>query len=163
MSRIRTFVAVDIDAAVRRRAKSLIQTLASSTTAVRWVAPENLHLTLKFLGDVEDREVYGVCQAVGEAVAELRPFHSFCQGVGAFPNRQTTAHDLARVWKTAEANWRRCTSGRSGAADWGFPREIRQFRPHVTIGRVDVRHRRLGRLDRRVGAVRRDRIGAGHD
>jgi 2'-5' RNA ligase len=124
----------------------VIQTLAASTTAVRWVAEDNLHLTLKFLGDVADEQIYAVCQATGAAVAGLTPFHCFCQGIGAFPHldRPRTiwlglddrAGRLADLQQRLEAAF----------LEMGFPRENRPFRAHVTIGRVDLRSRRLGRL-----------------
>ncbi len=147
MSRIRTFVAVDIEAAVRRRARELIQTLGGTTTAVRWVDSNDLHLTLKFLGDVEDKDIYSVCQAVGSAVCDLKPFHAFCRGVSAFPSLQRPR----TIWLGLEDPAAQLTTlqGRveEALANLGFPRKHRKFCPHVTIGRVDIRHRRVSAPD----------------
>jgi 2'-5' RNA ligase len=137
---------VDIGAAVRQQVKAAIQTLSASTTAVRWVAPENLHLTLKFLGDVEDKELYTVCQSVSRAVASLSPFRTFCQGVGAFPSRQRPR----TIWVGMDDRGGKLQQLQEGVelalAELGFPRELRSFRPHVTIGRMKPKQRRLGRL-----------------
>jgi 2'-5' RNA ligase len=146
MARVRTFVAIDLSPAVRRQAQTLIHELAARTTAVKWVSAEQLHVTVKFLGDVDDTELYQVCQAVDRAVAELEPFEVICRGIGAFPHfhrprtlwigLEDPGHHIAQVQQRVEAEF----------AALGFPREVRPFHAHVTIGRVDLRHRRLSRL-----------------
>ena len=61
---LRTFVAVEITGPIRARTKELIAALAGTTADVKWVEPHNLHLTLKFLGDVHQNDIVRVCQAV---------------------------------------------------------------------------------------------------
>ena len=56
MSRIRTFIAVDLDKAVRKRTIALQETLMKTGTEVKWVEPDNLHVSLLFLGEVDERE-----------------------------------------------------------------------------------------------------------
>jgi 2'-5' RNA ligase len=151
VARVRTFVAIEMSPAVRRQAQTLIHQLAARTTAVRWVSADQLHLTLKFLGDVEDKRLYDVCCAVDRAVAERPPFEVLCRGFGAFPqlNRPRTlwlgledpAGRLADLQERVEAEF----------TALGFPREVRAFRPHVTLGRVDQRHRQLGRFTGELG------------
>jgi 2'-5' RNA ligase len=146
VARVRTFVAVDLNAAVRRQAQLLIHELAARTTAVKWVSAEQLHVTVKFLGDVDDTELYEVCRAVDRAVSKLKPFEVICRGVGAFPHAhrprtlwlglEDPAHRMAQLQQQVEAEF----------ASLGFPRDVRPFHAHVTIGRVEVRHRRWGQL-----------------
>ena len=64
MARLRTFIAVDIGKAIRGRAVALQETLARAGTDVKWVEPENLHVTMSFLGEVDDRTVPDVCRVV---------------------------------------------------------------------------------------------------
>ena len=71
MARLRTFIGVDIGKTIRDRARALQETLAQSSPGVKWVEPENLHVTLLFLGEVDARDVPEVCRAV-EAGAEPR-------------------------------------------------------------------------------------------
>ena len=71
MSKTRTFVAIAASADVRERAMQAIEQLRSSADNVKWVAPENMHLTLKFLGDVPATEIAQVCRAVERGAAEL--------------------------------------------------------------------------------------------
>ncbi len=136
MSTTRTFVAVDLAATVQNRAAELIAALAYEGDGVKWVAPENLHLTLKFLGDVPHRDLPEVCEAVARAVADRPPFEISLCGANAFPHigRPRTlwlgvdegGETLGRVQKSIESALRQL----------GFPRENRQFHPHLTIGRV---------------------------
>lgn len=146
MSRIRTFVAIDVDAPLRRQVQDLIKTLSNTCTGVSWVAPQNVHLTLKFLGDVEDKDVYDVCRTVESAVAAWSPFRVPCRGVGAFPNL-----DRPRtVWLGLEDRDDRLAELQQAVenafAKKGYPRETRPFRPHITIGRVRPHQRRLEKL-----------------
>ena len=103
---------------------------------VRWVPPPQLHLTVKFLGDVGDRNVPGVVDAVMRAAAESPPFEMELSGCGCFP----PGGPVRIVWVGG--------SEPSGALNHcververeleplGFPRERRPFSPHLTMGRV---------------------------
>src|SRR4029077_13913929 len=75
MARLRTFIAVDIGKAIRGRAVALQETLARTGTDVKWVEQENLHVTMLFLGEVDDRTVPDVCRVVTDC----------CQQQAAFP------------------------------------------------------------------------------
>ena len=74
MARLRTFIAVDMGKAIRDRMVALQGTLARTGTEVKWVEPENLHVTLLFLGEVDDRVVPSVCKAVAESLQDLVAF-----------------------------------------------------------------------------------------
>src|SRR5438034_642211 len=74
MARIRTFIAVDVGAEVRKRAAALQQQLTKTGAEVKWVAPDQMHLTLLFLGDVDELEVLKVCRAVQEVAGREPPF-----------------------------------------------------------------------------------------
>src|SRR5438445_5785537 len=86
MARLRTFIAVDLGKAIRDRAVALQEALARGGTEVKWVEPANLHVTLLFLGEVEDREVPSVCRAVAECTARQTAFPMTIEGAGCFPN-----------------------------------------------------------------------------
>jgi 2'-5' RNA ligase len=134
--KIRTFVAVETSPEVREGAKDLVEQLQSTGAEVKWVEPHNLHLTLKFLGDVDMKEIHHVCQAVAEAVAGAAPFEFEVRGAGAFPDakRPRTVwlgiaegrHQLAALNERIEAPLEKL----------GFRREARRFEPHLTLGRI---------------------------
>ncbi len=136
MKKIRTFVAVDVAEAVRERAAQLIELLRGAGGDVKWVEPHNLHLTLKFLGDVAETEVNSVCQAVARAAAGMPPFLMSVQGAGAFPHigRPRT------IWIGVEEGTEPLQSLQRAVdkalKPLGFPKEQRAFHPHLTLGRI---------------------------
>ena len=136
MSSMRTFVAVEVSESVRSKAADLIERLRSSDAKVSWVARANMHITLKFLGDLTDDQVAAVCQAVQRAAKEVPAFEFACYGAGAFPNveRPRTVWvgitDGLAPFQTLHA------AIDSALLQQGFPAERRGFRPHLTLGRV---------------------------
>ena len=70
MPRLRTFIAVDPGKAIQDRLLTLRDTLSRTGTEVKWVEPENLHVTLLFLGEVDTRQVTDVCRLVQEHARE---------------------------------------------------------------------------------------------
>src|SRR5687768_2568265 len=86
MPRLRTFIAVEMPSRVKARAAELIGKLRMAGAEVNWVRPEQMHLTLKFLGDVPDTETPDICRVVREVAKAFEPFEVTCRGAGAFPN-----------------------------------------------------------------------------
>jgi 2'-5' RNA ligase len=84
--KLRTFIALPLDDALRRRAVALQQDLAEAGGEVKWVEPENLHVTLLFLGEVDALEVVDICRAVRSVAAETDQLVLGAADVGAFPN-----------------------------------------------------------------------------
>ena len=133
---IRTFVAVEMDPAVRRAAQGLIDKFRATGAGVSWVVPANMHLTLKFLGDVGVGDVARVCQAVREAVAGAAPFSLQVCGVGAFPNLSRPRVIWLGAAEGQEAMAALAGRVESALTELGFPREGRRFQSHLTLGRV---------------------------
>jgi 2'-5' RNA ligase len=133
---IRTFVAVEIDAAVRQRAGELIEQLRGSGADVKWVEVENLHLTLKFLGEVRSREIPQVCEAVERAAAGAERFELELSGAGAFPNVRRPRTVWLGAGKGSEEMVLLHKEVEAALGKLGFRPEQRRFQPHLTIGRV---------------------------
>src|SRR5262249_43385610 len=83
---MRTFIAVALDSAIRNHAVALQGELGQTGMTVKWVEPENLHVTLLFLGEVDARETLDVCRTVQAAAETIPPFDIEVTGVGGFPN-----------------------------------------------------------------------------
>ena len=136
MKTIRTFIAVATSPAVRGRAGELIDALRTAGADVKWVDPENLHVTLKFLGDVDAREIHRVCKAVEAAVAGVGSFELEMRGAGAFPN----AGRPRTVWLGAGNGHQQMATLNerieTAVEEFGFRREARRYQVHLTIGRV---------------------------
>jgi RNA 2',3'-cyclic 3'-phosphodiesterase len=133
---LRTFVAVEITAPIRARAGELIAALGGTTADVKWVEPHNLHLTLKFLGEVHQREIAEVCQAVARGAAQVAPFDLEVCGAGAFPNAVRPRTVWIGAAAGAESMIRLHDRVESALADLGYREEHRRFQTHITIGRV---------------------------
>ncbi len=135
---IRTFVAIELDDTHHRSLGELQRRFKHECAegAVRWVAPENIHLTLKFLGQVDAGKMPALLHAVSDACAGIAPFSLSIAGAGAFPNRQRpnviwvgVAGEVERAALLAQRVDERC-------AELGFARDERPFLPHLTLGRV---------------------------
>jgi len=133
---IRTFVAAEISLDVRARAAALIKKLRATPARVHWVEPDNLHLTLKFLDNVETERIPQVCREIIKVTRRLPQFEFHSFGVGAFPD----ATRPRTVWIGVGEGSQQLIElhdAIDGALDgMGFRSEHRRFRPHLTIGRV---------------------------
>lgn len=136
MSTTRTFIAIEIASAVRSRAAELIGLLAYEGDGIKWVVPENLHLTLQFLGDVAQNDLPGVSEAVGRAVADRPPFEISLRGANAFPHIGRPRTLWLGVDEGAESLSRLQQAVQSAVRKLGFPPENRPFHAHLTLGRV---------------------------
>jgi 2'-5' RNA ligase len=137
MARLRTFIAVDLGQAIRDRAVSLQETLARAGTEVKWVEPENLHATLLFLGEVDEREVPSVCRAVAEGGERQPAFPMTIERVGCFPNTRRPRI----LWIGVGQGSQELCALHDGLeppllALGCYRREERPYTPHITLGRV---------------------------
>ncbi|MDP8953286.1 MAG: RNA 2',3'-cyclic phosphodiesterase [Actinomycetota bacterium] len=138
---MRTFVAVfpplGIRVATAAGAREAVQRLgAGFADRVRWAKPENVHLTLKFLGEVWEEDLGDVRAALGKVCSRHAPFEAELVGLGAFPSARR-----ARVlWAGVGAGFKELRSVASDLdetlAPLGFEREKRPYTPHLTLGRV---------------------------
>ena len=135
MSKTRTFIAVEAIDEVHACALQAIDRLRSTADHVKWVAPDNLHWTLQFLGDITDQEISEVCRRVGRVAESHTPFSLTAEGVGAFPS----VDKPKTLWLGAgEGSGALCQlqlAIEESLADLGFRRERRRFVPHITLGR----------------------------
>ncbi len=153
MTTWRTFIAVELDEKLRGGLQGLQDRLREqvSPRSVRWVRPEGIHLTLKFLGDTPVGRIEEVQAALALAAVEARPFTFTVGGVGCFPNTrqprvvwvglQEATGTLVHLRDSVEAH----------VAPLGFPTERRAFSPHLTLGRVQ-RHASKSEV-REIGEV----------
>jgi 2'-5' RNA ligase len=131
------FIAVDVGKAIRDRCVALQDTLARAGTDVKWVEENNLHVTLLFLGEVEDRETPALCQAVADCCAGRDAFSMSVETVGCFPNPRRPRV----VWVGIGAGSGELTALHDALEppllELGcYRREDRAYTPHITLGRV---------------------------
>ena len=138
---LRLFIAIELPDAVRDGLAAVQTGLQRSLPrgAVRWTDPSRIHLTLKFLGDVDAAALPAVAQAMDAAARSFAPFELQVGGVGCFP----TPRQPRIVWAGIPAP-PKALSGVAHALELhlerlNFAREARPFSPHLTIGRVNDR------------------------
>ncbi|MDA0660425.1 MAG: RNA 2',3'-cyclic phosphodiesterase [Planctomycetota bacterium] len=141
MKRIRTFVAIDLPRHVCAAAGGLIGHLQSDmdsdATEVQWVQPELMHITVKFLGDVDEVELAEVCRGVELACQGCPPIELDCRGLGVFPrpDRPRTIW-LGLTGEGCEVLKQLQARVETQMFRLGFLHEKRRYEPHVTLGRV---------------------------
>ncbi len=133
---IRTFLALELDEPIRRAIAASAGRIPVGDSKVRWVDRQNLHVTMKFLGDVPDTDVMDVCRAVEDAAAELTPFDFDVVGLECTPARGAVKMIWAGVRDPAGILAGTFARLESAMETLGFDIERRAFRPHVTVGRV---------------------------
>ena len=149
---IRTFIAIHLSREARRQLTDAIRSLESEIpSGVRWVDPEGIHLTLKFLGDIDPALVEDVLRAMELAASGSLPFQLHLNGLGVFPNERRPRVLWAGLGGDLDALG--CLQEKLEAVMSGlkFPRERCTFSPHLTLGRVRDGVSNLAR--QQVGAV----------
>lgn len=135
-------MAILLPDAVRAALAAEIDRLATRARDVAWVAPENLHLTLKFLGGVEPDRLEQVAAALGAAAAAAGPFELALRGLGAFPSPDRPRVVWAGVHAGGPAVAALAARVEDALGPLDFPREARAFSAHVTLGRIREPRRR---------------------
>ena len=137
IEKIRSFIAIELPAEMKQYLADLQARLkADNQPRIKWVKPEGIHLTLKFLGDIETSMLEPITQAMADAAAAISPFKLGVQQPGAFPNLQRVqvvwvglggeVDKLKQLHKSLDANLTRL----------GFAPENRPFKPHLTLARL---------------------------
>jgi RNA 2',3'-cyclic 3'-phosphodiesterase len=144
MDDIRSFIAIEIPLSLKSRMEEVQRNLRHTDADVKWVRPEAIHLTLKFLGSIRQEDVERISHALAPVVAQVESFEVRVQGMGCFPNPRNPRV----VWlgvdrgKEALASLQRAIEQKM--AELSFPPEDRPFSPHLTMGRVRSPRGRVG-------------------
>jgi 2'-5' RNA ligase len=156
MENVRAFLAVDPGEKFRVRVAELQQRLRGAIPGVRWVDPGNIHLTLKFLGDVGTDTLGKLDERLRESLAGFARFTLQFSGAGAFPE---TGRPRV-LWVGALSEGDRVQSLAVKVSDvvsrLAIPTDDKPFRPHLTIGRFKQAGPNRKNLESRLEAIRGD-------
>lgn len=131
---MRSFIAIELPETARSALESLQGELKKCGADIRWVRPEHIHLTLKFLGDIKEKDVAGIAEDIKGTCSRYPAFKLAISRMGVFPNTKSprvlwvgldNSGVLSGIYNEIEA----------GMASLGFERENRRFVPHLTLGR----------------------------
>ncbi len=133
---MRTFIAIEIEPSIKEKISNLIRELEKVGAKVGWVKKESIHLTLKFLGEIEEGKIRDVSEKLKLISSKIKPFRIKIEGTGWFPEKSSNPRvlwvgvkfpeQLKILWEEIEREMGKI----------GFKQEEREFSPHITIGRV---------------------------
>jgi RNA 2',3'-cyclic 3'-phosphodiesterase len=136
---IRAFVAIEINKETRNKLSEFLTQLKKIDADVKWVACENIHLTLKFLGYIEENILSALDKIISDAVSCLRPFDINIENVGAFPSLkkprvifvcvQDKGSNLLKIYEKLD----------KGIEELGIMRDAKKYVGHITLGRIKSR------------------------
>jgi len=133
---MRLFIAAELAEEVRKNLVELINELKEPGAAVKWVEADNLHVTLKFLGWVEDRKLVELESLVEKAVTKTGGFKAKFEGTGTFPAGKTPRVIWVGISEGGKELKKIADSLEGALARAGYRSEEREFSAHLTLGRV---------------------------
>ena len=134
--KVRTFIAVKLSREAREEVLRILEELKKIKADVKWVSPETIHLSLKFLGNIEKEKIPGIEKQLREVCKDFSPFDIVLENIGTFP-----------FWNRPKVLWVGIGQGRENVKKLarkiekimsaeGFEKESRDFKAHITIGRI---------------------------
>ena len=154
---IRAFLAVELSqelgselAVVQQELKQRVESEKKGDIRISWVQPAKMHLTIKFLGDMDEQVIDPLLGAIEQAIGSQPSVHVPLERLGAFPS----PHSPRVLWVGPSEHWERGTEAKRmveirGAIEeacesLGFLREAKPFSPHLTLARIKMGERHIG-------------------
>ena len=148
---IRSFLAIELPAAIQKKIEEVQKDLKLSHADVKWVSPEKIHFTLKFFGNIEETRIEPIVKSIEGPIQTTSPFSLTIRGLGAFPH-----------FKNPRVIWVGLLDGKGILTSFQkqvedslekieFQAEDRPFQPHLTLGRTKSNRGReelVGRMER---------------
>lgn len=132
---MRCFIAIDMSEDIKRSIASVIEKADHKSKGIRWVSLENIHLTLKFLGEVSEKMISDIEKKLSAICGAQKIFDMKIYGIGAFPNFKypnilwvgiDVSTELKDLFEAIEES----------LSELGFEKENKKFSPHLTIARI---------------------------
>jgi 2'-5' RNA ligase len=133
---MRAFIALNLSSELKHELSRLQEELTKANADVKWVKTENIHLTLKFLGNVEETKIEEIRHILDGISSPEKPFEISLSNLGAFPNLNHPRVLWVGLDKGSSETKRIAASLENELQKIGFPKEERPFSAHLTLGRV---------------------------
>ncbi|MBN2655214.1 MAG: RNA 2',3'-cyclic phosphodiesterase [Nitrospirae bacterium] len=143
ISGVRSFISINLPSDIRSSLYKKASEIKTEIPSLKPVYPDNIHLTLKFLGELKDSEVELIKKSLVFISQKHHGFSLSIKGIGAFPDMRKPSivwagieesEELLSIWPDVE----------NAAAEMGFQKEFRRFSPHLTIGRIKDPDKAIG-------------------
>jgi len=149
---MRAFIALELSEEIREELSRLQNELKKTDADVKWGDPENIHLTIKFLGNIDEAQIGAVTEALDKIASRTGQFKMSLFKLGAFPD----LHRIHVVWIGIDEGCSQVETLARSIEDElckaGFPGENRAFRAHLTLGRVKTARNKI-RLTDKISAL----------
>jgi RNA 2',3'-cyclic 3'-phosphodiesterase len=158
METIRVFICFELSKEVTNSLRDLIHYLKTFGRGVRWVRHDGIHLTLKFIGEIDALKLDDIAAVVENVVKNYKPFKIKLSGKGAFPNLKRPKvfwigiSDMENVIKQIQVDLE------DAFEKIGLPREERGFSPHLTLGRVKFQDPTVSKISLEMERMKVDEI-----
>ncbi len=158
MKKIRAFIAFPISSELRKKLLDVQKEISKGLHHLRPAKPDGIHITLHFLGEITESQVYQIGRLMENVCEEFDPFNLECKGIGGFPDMK-----FPRViWAGFDGDpgpitMLQKTLGKE-LEKMGFPVESRPFNPHLTIFRTKVQ-KQLGTIRKRAETISKESLG----
>ena len=133
---IRVFVCIEVPAPIQQRIGGLQAQLRATGVQISWTKASNIHLTIKFLGDVATSRIPAITEGINKAASVIGSFKIEVAGTGCFPSERNPRVLWVGIREVPDALKQLHSSIENELASRGFAREPKKFSPHLTIGRV---------------------------
>lgn len=133
---MRTFIAIELPTSIKDSLSGLQEKLKISGADVKWVQPHNIHLTLKFLGEINDKKLDKIISILEEIAKDKDPFRIRISSLGAFPKMNFPRVIWVGVDKGDNQTKEMAKALEEKITKLGIPKEDRSFSTHITIGRT---------------------------
>jgi 2'-5' RNA ligase len=151
--KVRTFIALEISDEAREELARIEDKLKEAEADVKWIKPESIHLTLKFLGYITEEKVPSIAKRLKDITSGTLPFNVVLSEIGVFPK-----------WRYARVLWIGVEEGKEkvktlagmieeAMEEEGFEKEKREFKSHITIGRIRT-SKKLEKLEKEAGKIK---------
>lgn len=132
---IRAFIGIELGNDAKEQIALQVTRLQKEFLRLTWVQQENYHLTLKFLGDIEERSIEVLKKSLQKTARDLKPITITLHGLGAFPKAQNPRVLWIGVREGASSLKRLHRSMEEGLRELGFPKDKKPYHPHLTLAR----------------------------
>jgi 2'-5' RNA ligase len=137
---MRIFISVDLPATIKAEVSAFQEAFKETRASIKWARPESLHLTLKFLGEIDKARLSEIKDVVSTLTGRHRRMTLSLNGIGVFPNLSNPRIFWVGLGGETEKFASLAEEIDLGISALGFPREDRSYNPHLTIGRFKSPH-----------------------
>ena len=152
MSSMRAFIAVEIDPKAKQKISEFISILKKSEADVKWATEDQMHLTLKFLGNIYKDKIQGISDAISTISNNFKSFTINFSEIGAFPNINHPRVIWLGINKGSESLKILNNKIESALEKLGFTKESRKFEPHLTLARIRS-SKNISNLKKLIGEI----------